>query len=376
MNAHNTSRFWVGAIGGAALISWLLRDTLPPFVVGVAVAYLLDPVVDWLSLRRIPRGLAAGVVLLFFVLLFTAVLFLIVPLIQAQVVEFVDMLPRYAGSLRETLQSVARRLLLRLSPDDVERLRAAVGEYAGEIIGWIGKVLEGVLSGGMAIFDVASILLVTPVVSFYLLRDWRDLGRRINSWLPCEHAPIIRRLIIETDHILAGFIHGQAMACVMLAVYYAVALSALGVNFGLLVGLLTGALAFVPYVGFALGFLTALGLTMVQFGTWGMIGATTGVFAIGQVLETNLITPRFVGEKIGLHPVWVMFALLAGGNLCGFVGVLLAVPVAAVIGVLARFGLEQYLASSYYLGRRDVSDEAVSTVLMERDNSAGGGRGV
>ncbi len=343
-------RFWLIGAGLFVLALWLLSGMLLPFVVGLAVAYLLDPVVDRLEGWRLPRWLATTLVLLSFVVVLVVVTLLLLPLVQAQVAHLIEVLPNYATALRARALPMVERLVHRLSPEDVERLRGAAGNYAGEMVGWVGRVLSGILSGGLALFDVLSVLFITPVVAFYLMRDWDLLVAKVNGWLPLDHAATIRQQARQVDATLAGFVRGQALVCLVLGLFYAVALSAAGLDFGLVIGLLAGLLSFIPYVGTLFGFVSSTGLALLQFDDLWRVGIVVGIFLFGQAVEGNVLTPKLVGEKVGLHAVWVIFALLAGGTLFGFVGVLLAVPVAAVIGVLTRFALGRYLESPYYRG--------------------------
>lgn len=343
-------RFWLIGLALFTLALWLLSSMLLPFVVGLAVAYLLDPVVDRLERCRLPRWLATTLVLLSFVVILVLMALLLLPLVQAQVAHLIEVLPNYATAVRERVLPMLDRLVHRLSPEDVERLRGAAGTYAGEVVGWVGRVLSGILSGGLALFDVLSVLFITPIVAFYLMRDWDLMVAKVDGWLPLHHAATIRQQVRQVDETLAGFVRGQALVCLVLGVFYAVALSAAGLDFGLVIGLVAGLLSFIPYVGSLFGFVSSTGLALLQFDDLWRVGIVMAIFLFGQAVEGNVLTPKLVGEKVGLHAVWVIFALLAGGTLFGFVGVLLAVPVAAVIGVLTRFALGRYLESPYYRG--------------------------
>lgn len=235
------------------------------------------------------------------------------------------------------------------------------------MVGWLGTVLQSIVTGGVALFDVLTLLFITPIVAFYLLRDWDVMIGTIHGWLPRQHAATILDQVNEIDRTLAGFVRGQATVCLVLGLFYGVALSVFGLNFGLVVGSIAGLLSFIPYVGSLVGFVSSVGIALVQYDTWTPVVVVVVIFLVGQAVEGNFLTPKLVGDKVGLHPVWVMFALLAGGSLFGFVGVLMAVPVAAVIGVLTRFALQQYLSSSYYSG----PDWVLRTRLGGRDRNPG-----
>jgi predicted PurR-regulated permease PerM len=200
------------------------------------------------------------------------------------------------------------------------------------------------------LINLVSLLVITPVVAFYLLRDWDRIVIQIDSWLPRRYAETIREQVRAVDATLAGFLRGQGTVCLILAIYYGLGLSLAGLDFGLVIGLVAGLLSFVPYVGAIVGLLLSVGLALVQFDAWLPIAIVAAVFILGQVVEGNFLTPKLVGESVGLHPVWIIFALLAGGTLFGFVGLLLAIPAAAVIGVGVRFALDRYLVSAYYKG--------------------------
>ena len=216
------------------------------------------------------------------------------------------------------------------------------------MLSWATDIVAGVLSGGAAVANTLSLIIITPVVTFYLLRDWDNIAATVDGWLPRAQAPTIRELASEVDRTLAGFLRGQGTVCLLLGVFYAIGLTVAGLDFGLVIGLIAGLLSFIPYVGSIVGLLLSVGLAFLQFDDWLRVAVVAGIFFVGQALEGNVLTPRLVGGRVGLHPVWVIFAILAGGTLFGFVGVLLAVPVAAVIGVGTRFALTRYLDSPYY----------------------------
>jgi predicted PurR-regulated permease PerM len=352
--------FWL--IGAAALLVllWLLRGMLLPFVLGMALAYVLDPVADRLERIGITRWVATILVLFVFVGVFVALAILVVPLIENQIVQLVSQLPHYADLVRRQVLPAVTRLIRRFSgAADAEDVRKAASSYAGNVSTWVGDVLGQVWSSGLAIANVVYVMLLTPLVAFYFLRDWDHIVARIDAWLPRRQADTLRELAREIDAILAGFVRGQATVCFMLAVYYSTALSLAGLNYGIIIGIAAGILTFIPYLGAIVGLLASLIVAFGQFDDYSRVLIVAAVYVFGHLVEANFITPNLVGDKVQLHPVWILFALLAGGALFGFTGVLLAVPVAAVIGVVVRFSLKQYLASTYFDDRADHPPELV-----------------
>ncbi len=344
--------FWLASLAVFVLLLVLLRDVLLPFVAALALAYLLDPLADRLERMGMGRLAATIVILVVFLLVFVLALVLLAPLLGQQLAGLVQRLPADAAKLQALVLERGAPWLERLGGAKLAtEAQSSLGNLVGEGTKWAGSVLQSLWTGGTAIIGVFSLLVLTPVIAFYLLVDWDRMIATVDGWLPLDHRDTIRRLLHEMDVAIAGFLRGQALVCLLLGIFYAVGLSLLGVNFGALIGIISGFLSFIPYVGSLTGLVLAVGVAIVQFWpdwTWPL--ATLAVFAAGQFLEGNIFQPKFVGGSIGVHPVWLMFALLAFGTLFGFVGLLLAVPLAAVIGVLCRFALRQYLASKIYHG--------------------------
>ncbi len=351
MTASRQALFWIGGVVAVLAALYLFRGILLPFVIGMAVAYFFDPAVDRLEGWGVARGIAAALVLAAFFSAGLMALILLVPLLQAQLVTFLQTIPEYVAWFREKVVPLMEAVHARLPAEDVEDLRKAAGAYAGDVIGWIGRVVGGLWSEGVALFNLLALLFVTPIVAFYLLRDWDRMVARIDGWLPRASAPVIREQLRQIDTTLAGFVRGVGLVCLLLVAFYAVALTLIGLDYGLVVGIAAGLVSFIPYFGALAGVVVATALALFQFSEWLPIALVVGTFAVGQAVEGNFLTPRLVGRRIGLHPVWVLFALFAGGVLFGFVGVLLAVPVAAVIGVLGRFAIGRYLDSPLYHGK-------------------------
>lgn len=352
MTGERQTVYWLAGLAAVIGALYALSAILLPFVAGIAIAYLLDPVTDVLEKWRLPRWAAAALVTFGSILVVVAGVLLLIPLLQTQLLDFVERIPQYAELVRERAVRLLEFLQARLSAAEMDALRAKIGAFAGrDAIAWLGGVLGGLWGGGVALLNVLSLMVITPIVTFYLLRDWDLLVARIDGWLPRRHVDVIREQMRLIDRTLSGFVRGQLMVCLMLGVFYAIGLTVVGLDFGLVIGLATGLVSFVPYFGMLAGFVVGIGVAVAQFGSWVPVALVAAVFVIGQFIEGNFITPRVVGNRIGLHPVWLIFALLAGGALFGFTGLLLAVPVAAVLGVLVRFSLERYLAGEAYRGR-------------------------
>jgi predicted PurR-regulated permease PerM len=344
--------FWTAALVATVLLLFVLRGILLPFVAGFALAYLLDPLADRLQKIGIGRLGASLLILVLFVLVFIVTLVILVPFAAQQIGAFVERLPSYVARLQQLGTEQLGPLIRRLGVENaLPEMQTSVGNLISQGVAWMGTFLQSLWSGGQALIGIFSLLVVTPVVAFYMLVDWDRMVRTVDSWMPMRHRDTIRAIARDIDHAIAGFVRGQAMVCLILGTFYAVGLSIIGLNFGALIGMISGLLSFIPYVGSLTGLILSMGVAIVQFWPdWTMILATLGIFIFGQFVEGNILSPKLVGDSIGLHPVWLMFALLAFGALFGFVGLLLAVPLAAAMGVIARFALRQYLSSPLYRG--------------------------
>ncbi len=343
--------FWVGALIALIAILWLLNDIMLPFIAGMVLAYFLDPVADWFEEKGVPRLLATVIILIVSLVILIMLAIIILPILGDQVSSFAVKLPGYIKSLIELFNSAAPEWLKQALASQTTELPSSAGQIAAKIAAWTGAVLKSLLSGGLALVNIASLMVVTPIVAFYMLNDWDRMVATIDSWLPRDHVETIRSLARQIDAAMAGFIRGQGTVCIVLGIFYALCLIGAGLNFGLLIGLAAGFLSFIPYVGSLVGGVLSIGMALVQFlPDWVAVIIVAAIFAIGQFIEGNFLSPKLVGGRVGLHPVWLMFALFAFGYLFGFVGLLLAVPMAAAVGVMTRFALSQYLHSKLYLG--------------------------
>lgn len=343
---RDQARYWGIALLAFFIILWTLGSVILPFVVGGALAYFLDPVADRLQRAGLSRVLATSLISLGALLAAILLVLAIIPTLITQTTALVDAAPEIFGRLQLFLKDRFPEL-----GDETSIMRQTLADLGAAIQAKGGELVQGVLSSALGILSALLFVVVVPVVTFYLLLDWDRMVARIDQMLPRDHAPVVRRLAREIDQTLASFVRGQLSVCLVLGTYYAVALMLVGLQFGLVVGAIAGTITFIPYVGAIFGGALAIGLALFQFwGDWLSIGLVAVIFGVGQFVEGNILTPRMVGKSVGLHPVWLMFALTAFGSVFGFVGMLVAVPVAASIGVLTRFSITRYQGSKLYMG--------------------------
>jgi predicted PurR-regulated permease PerM len=352
MTLGTQAKVWGIALVVFVALLVLLKSILLPFVAGMAIAYLLDPVCDRLEAMGVSRTVATSIVTAVFAVVIILLLLLIVPFAIQQIIQFLGSLPDFIARTQDRLLPFYLQLQQQFDLPAVAELGEIARNRIGTALSWLAGFLEGLITQGLAVFNLLSLVFITPVVAFYLLRDWDRIVARVDDLLPRDHAGVMRQLAKQANESLAGFARGQSMVCVLLGAFYAVALVAVGLPFGAIVGLVAGLLTFIPYVGCLTGFVVSMAIAVGQFDDWVSIALVAVIFVVGQVIEGNFLTPKLVGDRVGLHPVWIIFALLAGGALFGFLGLLLAVPVAALVGVLVRFSTAQYRASKLYLGTR------------------------
>ncbi len=351
MTLQRRIMFWGAALAGLLAFLYVFADILLPFVAGMALAYALDPVADWFERRGLGRLGATLAILVLFVLFVALVLVLLAPLLIRQFGEFVEGIPVFVDKLRALATSVLNSRFASYLGLDANDIGDSLGGMTGEAAGWLGTVVSSLWTGGRAALNILSLIVITPVVAFYLLYDWDRLVAQVDSLLPRDHVEEIRQIAREIDEAIAAFVRGQGMVSMIMAAFYSIGLVLVGLNFGFLIGLVAGLLGFIPFVGALVGFLVSFVVAMAQFWPdWIWVVVTLSVFFVGQAIENNFLQPRLIGQNVGLHPVWVMFALLAFGYLFGFVGVLIAIPAAAAVGVLVRYALKRYRESPIYRG--------------------------
>ena len=345
--------YWGVALAASSLALWYLGDVILPFVLGGAIAYFLDPVADRLEAWGFSRVFATAIITIVAVLAFVLLVLLVVPSLINQSAALLQVMPQAFEDLWAFLIQRFPQIL-----DETSTLNQSLQQIGQTIESKGGELLNAVFSSALSIINVVMLFVIVPVVAFYLLLDWDRMVAKVDDMLPRDHAPVIRQLAKQIDGTLASFIRGMGTVCLVLGTYYAVALMLVGLQFGLVVGFVAGALTFIPYIGALFGGVLAIGLALFQFwGDWLSIGLVAGIFVLGQVIEGNVLTPKMVGSSVGLHPVWLIFALSVFGSLFGFVGMLVAVPVAASIGVVARFAMDNYKGGRLYQGHAGKRDE-------------------
>ena len=341
---------WWGLTALVMLVSlWLLGQAVLPFILGAGIAYLLDPLADRLERAGLSRTMAVVVITLAMVVAFVTVVLLIVPLALRQAGALIETAPQMFEQGRLFVETRFPALI-----PDAGQLGQTLNDVTTALREQAGALAGGVLGSVRGMVGTIALLVIVPVVAFYLLLDWDHLVARVDALLPREHAPVIRQLATEIDAALAGFLRGQALVILILGTWYSIMLMLVGLPFGFFIGIMAAVLSFIPYIGVLIGGATAIGVALFSF--WGdplWIGAVIAIFGIGQIVEGNYLQPKIVGHHVGLHPVWLLLALSVFGSLFGFVGLVLAVPMAAALGVLARFLTARYLASALYTGEGD-----------------------
>lgn len=355
--------FWCATLLVVILFLYMFRSILLPFVAGMALAYLLDPVADRLEAMGASRLVATFLILILFIVLFILALLLVVPILSGQLSDLIQRIPDYVTRLQALFANRESPWVQELIGDSSINIRENLNTLLQQGAGWLSALLGSIWNSGKALLDIISLFVITPIVAFYLLLDWDRMIETLEGWLPRDHRSELGELAGDINKAIAGFVRGQGAVCLILGIFYAAGLTVAGLNFGLLIGMFAGLVSFIPYVGSILGMILAIGVALVQFWpdyTW--IALIFGIFAIGQFVEGNILQPKMVGQSVGLHPVWLMFALSAFGVMMGFTGLLIAVPVAAAIGVLVRYALKKYLESSLYLGDAGESGQASEAV--------------
>lgn len=358
--------FWAAAFIIIISLIILFKAILLPFVLGAGIAYLLNPMVNKITSHGWKRRRVVLTILIGFITLFSILVAIISPILAKEIMSFVDHAPEIGHKLwvlvKPHILWIQAKFGYEISADEIQD---AMKDNVDKALQVSKNVISGITMGGIAIIDAAITILITPIVAYFLLKDWPRFIGQITGLLPIHYKSTIKTLANEIDIKIAGFMRGQITVCAILGMIYAVSLSIAGLNYGFLIGLGTGMLSIVPYVGSTIGLLTSLTVAFLQSdGDWGFVGIIAAIFAVGQFLEGNFITPRLMGQSVGLHPLWILFALMAGGSLLGILGMMLSVPVAAAIGVLIGFLIEQYKKSPYYKPEIEEDDPVPSSIIL------------
>ena len=351
IDIRRQAMFWLLVAVVFVAFLYIFSSILLPFLAGIILAYFLDPVADWLERLGLSRLAATIVILIGFVLFFVLGLMIVIPVLGSQLAGLIAQLPDYLSRLQTLITQYDPGWLEENIGVDPASLRENLSALLSQGASFLSTLAQSIWNSGRALIDIAGLFVVTPVVAFYMLLDWDRMVARIDSWVPRDHVMTVRRLASEINRSTASFVRGQGTVGLIMGISYAVALTLVGLNFGLLIGLFAGIIGFIPYVGSVVGLVLSIGVALVQFWPdWQWIAVVAAIFFTGQMIEGNFLQPKLVGGSVGLHPVWLMFALFAFGFLFGFVGLLVAVPAAAAIAVLVRFAIERYLASPVYRG--------------------------
>lgn len=348
MSSRNYFIFWGLAFLALMGLFFVFKGVLLPFILGTAVAYLLNPVVNWLGNHGLPRGLATLSILLGFLLIAAGTLIVLSPLIYQQLVELSEDIPSYVDQLWAVLQPYSLRLQEMLGQESGQSVEDILRQHSGAALNVANGALSYLASGSQSVLSALSVVVFMPLVAYFMMKEWVHITNWVSDIVPRGSKKDIMSLLKEIDQKLSAFVRGQISVAVILGVVYAIALSVIGLKYGFLIGLSAGLLSIIPMVGSIVGLLAGVIVAWFQSGELSFVALVAGVFVVGQILEGNVLTPKIVGKSVGLHPLWIFFALLAGGSLFGIIGMLIAVPVAAVVSVLLSFGIKQYKAGPYY----------------------------
>ncbi|HOO82777.1 MAG TPA: AI-2E family transporter [Alphaproteobacteria bacterium] len=348
MNPRNHALFWSLAFAAFLGLVFIFKAVLLPFVLGLAIAYFLNPLVGALGRIKLGRGLAAMVILILFFIVVGTFLALLAPVLYKQSLQLIEDLPSYIDMVLVYLEPHMQRVSEVLGQENGADLKALLSKHSGSVAQVTKQLLQGMLAGGQAVLDMISVLVFTPIIAYFMMKEWMHITAWVEDLLPQQQKNTILDLLKQIDVKISGFVRGQISVAVILGLSYAIALTTAGLKYGFLIGLASGLLSIIPMVGSAFGLVISVAVAWFQTGDLTFVAIIAAIFLIGQIIEGNILSPKIVGESVGMHPLWVFFALLAGGSLFGILGMLLAVPVAAVAGVLLAFAITQYKTSPYY----------------------------
>jgi predicted PurR-regulated permease PerM len=351
--------FWAGAIALFLGFVWLFNDVLLPFVLGMVIAYLLNPLVKRFSTKGIKRTTTSAIIVILFFALLITIIAIISPILARESAALIEALPVYLERFFEEVRPYTVWLQENIDPQYMADAKVFLKDNITKVLTVSGGIAGGLAAGGQAVIGVITTLVLTPLVAFFMMKEWPAITKWAEDLIPRQHETMIKDLLDQIDAKLAGFIRGQLTVAFFLGLFYALALTFVDLNYGFLIGVMAGVLSIIPLVGSTIGLVASIGVAWFQSGELSYVGIVAAIFIGGQIVEGNFLSPKVLGDSVGLHPLWVLFALLAGASLFGFLGMLLAVPVAAVIGVLAGFALKQYKATPLYKRRLREGDAYV-----------------
>jgi predicted PurR-regulated permease PerM len=349
---RNSLVLWLLIGGALAYIFYaLFHNILMPFIVAIIIAYILKPIVESLATVKFSRALSATLLVGGFILIVIAASLFAIPLVKNELLSFSQKIPSQLKRLEETLTPHFSDVMSTLDQTTVAKIQTTLSDYFSDMLSWTLKLLAGLFTSSLAIANLISLIILTPIITFYVLRDWPKMEGFCSDLVPVKGRKTYQSLMSEIQQTLSAYFRGQATVCLVLVVYYVIALSAIGLDFAFILGFISGLLVFIPYVGFLIAFIAALGVSLAQVTSLKGALLVIAIYGVGHIIEAYYLTPKLVGDRIGLHPVWIIFALLAGGVVAGFSGILIAVPIAAIINVLLRFLFNLYRHSPAFLGR-------------------------
>lgn len=331
-------------------IIYTLGGILMPFIVSFILAYLFVPLANKLEQNvRLPRTLGSLLIIVIIICLFTTLWLFLAPMILKQIQLFIEQIPTYKLFIQHNIMPKIVNILTKIDPGYADKIQENINETFAMIVQFTINSINNIWKSGIAFINILSMLILVPFITFYLIKDWRKVKSGSKHLVPVKMQHKFQILISRMNRSLSGFIRGQINVCILLAIYYSIALSAIGINFGVFLGITTGILSFIPFVGLLSGLIASILVAYFQFLVFKPIIFIVVIFAVGSLIE-NIISPKLIGNKIGLHPVWIIFALLIGASFFGFIGMIFAIPCAAIINVICRFVFELYYSSKIYLG--------------------------
>ena len=340
--------FWMGALALIIGFLWLFKTILTPFILGMVIAYLLNPLVKKFYTKGIQRTSSAVIILVVFFTITTAIIAIVIPILAKESAELIDAWPGYTEQLFAMSEPYTVWLKDNINPQYIEDAKLFLKENVSKLLSISGGIANGLAAGGQAVLGMLTILVITPLVAFYMMREWPAITAWAENLIPRKHETMIKDIIRDIDVKISGFIRGQLMVAFFLGLIYAIALTIAGLNYGFLIGIISGVLSIIPLVGSIVGLLISVTVAWFQSGDLSYLAIIAAIFIVGQIVEGNLLTPKLLGDSVGLHPLWILFALMAGGSAFGIVGMLVAVPVAAIISVLFGFAIIQYKKTPLY----------------------------